>query len=209
MRFRLIAIVAMGLLAAQTASAVTIDGKDWRQLTDTTGFSWLQINAACGSGTCSGSIGTVSVEGWMWATNADVQGLFETLVKPDSVQFPTATTSYYAAGDLDIANAVRSVFDPTWIFQLGANQYLEVRGLTRSQANGTTTLAYLSDSPFLTGLDYAAFDTAYPKNSGDDHTGIWLYKPAAAVPEPGTLALFSAGAAAIAFMRRRRTNVSA
>lgn len=211
MRFRMIALLAVGLLAAQNASAVVVDGKDWRQLTDTTGFSWLQVNAACGSGTCSGSIGSVSVDGWLWATRADVTGLFETLIKPDSVQFTNPVISYAAAGDLDIANAVTSVFDPTWLFNLGGNVYREVRGLTRTtNPGGTATMAYLSDSPFLTGIDYAAFDIDFPQNSGGDNTGIWLYKPAASsVPEPGTLALFSAGAAAIAFMRRRRMTVSA
>ena len=207
MRFRFLTVLALGLLGAQGAHAVVIDGKDWRQLTETTGFTWINANTACGTGLCKGNIGTTSVDGWYWATNADVAGLFDTLVKPGSTQFPTATTSYMAAGDADIANAVGSVFDPTWIFQLGANAYRDVRGITRSTANGTTTLAYLEDSPFATSLDYAAFDTTYPKNLGDAHAGLWLYKPSASpvpVPEPGMLALFGVAAAGLLFVRRKR-----
>jgi hypothetical protein len=204
MRFRFVAVLALGLLGAQSANAVVIDGKDWRQLTETTGFSWLVVNTACGTGVCSGSLGSTSVDGWHWADDADVRELFETLIKPGSTQFPTATSSYMAANDPDVAAAVTSIFDPTWIFKLGAVAYRDVRGLTHSSSGGTTTLAYLSDSPFATGLDYAAFDTTYPTNLGDDHTGLWLYKPVS-VPEPTTLALVGVGLAGVGLFRRRRT----
>ncbi len=217
---RMIALLAVGLLAAQNASAVVVDGKDWRQLTDTTGFSWLQVNAACGSGTCSGSIGSVSVDGWLWATRADVTGLFETLIKPDSVQFTNPVISYAAAGDLDIANAVTSVFDPTWLFNLGGNVYREVRGLTRTtNPGGTATMAYLSDSPFLTGIDYAAFDIDSPPPPppppsrrtpvATTRASGCTSRQRSSEPEPGTLALFSAGAAAIACRAPSAHDVSA
>jgi hypothetical protein len=205
MRFRFLAVLALGLLAAQSANAVIIDGKDWRQLTETTGFSWLVVNEACGTGLCSGNIGDTSLDGWTWADNGDVAGLFDSLIQPGTTQFPTATSSYMAAGDADIANAVTSIFDPTSIFNLGGSSWLEVRGLTRSTQNGATTLAYLQDSPFATSLDYAAFDTTYPTNMGDDHTGLWLYKSVTPVPapEPGTLALFGVAAIGLLFVRRK------
>jgi hypothetical protein len=205
MRFKLLTVLALGLLGVQSAHAVVVDGKDWMQLSGTTGLSYLQANALCGSGTCSGSIGSTSIDGWSWATNADVSGLFDTLIQPGSTQFPTATSSYTAAGDADIANAM-NLFDPTSVFNLGGAVWREVRGITRGTTNGTTTMAYLSDSPFATTLDYAAFDTTWPTNLADGGTGLWLYKPVdpTEVPEPGTLALFGAGAAGLVFMRRKR-----
>jgi hypothetical protein len=205
MRFKLLTVLALGLLGVQSANAVVVDGKDWMQLTGTTGLSYLQANTLCGSGTCSGSIGSTSIDGWSWATNADVAGLFDTLIQPGSTQFPTATSSYAAAGDADIANAM-NIFDPTSIFNFGGTVWREVRGVTRGTANGTATMAYLSDSPFATSLDYAAFDTTWPTNLGDGTTGLWLYKSvdASAVPEPGSLALLGAAAAGLVFMRRKR-----
>ena len=206
MRFRLLTVLALGLLGAQSAHAVIVDGKDWRQLTETTGFSWLNVNAACGSGLCSGSIGGTLLDGWQWADNSDVASLFDSLIQPGSTQFPTATASYAAAGDADIANAVTNIFTATSVFNPAGNAWREVRGITRSSANGATSLAYLSDSPFANSLDYAAFDTTWPTNLGDDTTGIWLYKPAVTpvpVPEPGVLALCGAAFMGWLFVRRK------
>ncbi len=134
-------------------------GKDWRQLTESTGFSWLMVNEACGSGLCSGSLFDTLLDGWTWADNSDVASLFDSLIQPGTTQFPTATSSYMAVGDVDIANAVTNIFDPTYIFNPAGNAWREVRGITRSTSNGAATLAYLQDSPFATTLDYAAFDS--------------------------------------------------
>jgi hypothetical protein len=206
MRFRLLTALTLGLLGLQSAHAVVIDGKDWMQLTGTTGLSYLQANTLCGSGTCSGSIGSTSIDGWSWATNADVASLFDSLIQPGTTQFPTATSTYAVANDADIANAITNVFNPTSIFNLGGTVWREVRGMTFGASNDTTTMAYLSDSPFATTLDYAAFDTTWPTNLGDGTTGLWLYKSldSAPVPEPGTIALLGVAAIGLLVMRRKR-----
>jgi hypothetical protein len=201
---KLAALLALGLLASQTASAVVIDGKDWRQLTDTTNISWLIADSSCGTGTCSGSIGDVSVDGWTWATNDDVRGLFDALIKPGTTQFP-AVGEYFAVADADIANALGTVFAPTVLFQIGNRIDRELRGLTRSSDGFSTTLAWMLDNSLATGLDFAAFDTSYPTNLGDSGTGLWLYREVSEVPvaEPATFALFGFGLAGLGFMRRR------
>jgi hypothetical protein len=201
---KLAALLALGLLATQTANAVVIDGKDWRQLTETTDVSWLIADGACGSGTCSGSIGDVSVDGWIWATNDDVRGLFDALIQPGSTQFP-AVGDYFALGDPDIANAIGGVFAPTAVTPVGTRIDREVRGLTRSSSGGTTTLAYLLDNSLERGLDFAAFDSSYPTNLGSPGTGLWLYRAAGevAVAEPATFGLFGLGLAGLGFVRRR------
>src|SRR5262245_18678810 len=53
--------------------------KEWRQLTDTTGATWNQLAAVCprdGQTPCAGSVGTVDLTGWVWATDAQALALF-------------------------------------------------------------------------------------------------------------------------------------
>jgi Ca2+-binding RTX toxin-like protein len=54
------------------------NGKEFRQLYETTGVSWNQVAAICprdGRTPCSGSIGTKVFSGWIWATDAQVIAL--------------------------------------------------------------------------------------------------------------------------------------
>jgi hypothetical protein len=55
----LIATVLVALPSVQAATVV-VGQNESRQLTETTGFSWEQVNDICGAGPCSGSIGDVS-----------------------------------------------------------------------------------------------------------------------------------------------------
>jgi hypothetical protein len=89
-----LAILCMSLfvvaLAGRTpAGAVPPDpvddgnGKEWRQLYETTGLSWSQVAQVCprdGITPCSGSVGARVLTGWVWATAAQVvelMGKFE------------------------------------------------------------------------------------------------------------------------------------
>jgi hypothetical protein len=69
MKIRIILAASILLLSGQVNAAV-IDGTDWRQLTETNGFSWNEIATVCpsGGGACSGSLGLTNFDGWIWAT---------------------------------------------------------------------------------------------------------------------------------------------
>jgi hypothetical protein len=193
--------LAAGVLGlTQNAGAVVIDGKEWRQLTETTGYSWNIVNALCGSGACTGSLGSVSLEGWYWAEISDVQALFEEIIQPGSTQFPTPTSNY-VADDPDIGQALDTLFTPTSSFGV----LRRLQGLTRTTVPDqplNAYLAYLYDNPFPGALDEAVLSSVYPKNLGSTQTGFWLYRPLA-VPEPGVLALMSLGIATLVAQRRR------
>jgi hypothetical protein len=55
-------LIATVLVASPFVPAATVGvgQNEWHQLTETTGFSWGQVNDVCGAGPCSGSIGDVS-----------------------------------------------------------------------------------------------------------------------------------------------------
>jgi hemolysin type calcium-binding protein len=77
-------VLIAGLAGAVPAGAVPPDpvddgnGKEFRQLYETTGVSWNQVAKICprdGVTPCSGSIGQKDLTGWVWATDAQVIAL--------------------------------------------------------------------------------------------------------------------------------------
>src|SRR5262249_13913568 len=67
-------------LSSPAAAQGVNDGhdKEWRQLTDTGGVTWNQLAAACpqdGQTPCTGTVGTVDLTGWVWASDAQVLAL--------------------------------------------------------------------------------------------------------------------------------------
>jgi hypothetical protein len=69
------AFFAVALAAGTPAGAAPPDpvsganGKEWRQLYETTGLSWSQVAAICprdGATPCSGAIGSRVFTGWVW-----------------------------------------------------------------------------------------------------------------------------------------------
>ena len=59
---------------------ITANGKEWLQVSLFTNLSWNDINAACpvgNGGICSGTLNGYDMEGWTWASAADVQTMFD------------------------------------------------------------------------------------------------------------------------------------
>lgn len=174
-------ILATILLAPSFAVAdgVIVGDREWRQPIDTSGFQWSQVASVCSAttGACAGSLGGVSFDGWTWASSEDVQDLFEQLIQPDSVQFPTIETNYFATKDPDI----RAALGPGGFTPL-ATDFGPVRtgGWTRS----VFLFAPLYFAPYLildeTGLeqDYACLYCAGIGTDTGNYRGNWLYRPA-------------------------------
>ena len=66
--------------ASPSAAAPTVDGREWRELFETTGLSWSEVASVCptdGQTPCSGSVGGRDLSGWTWATAGQVRDLMD------------------------------------------------------------------------------------------------------------------------------------
>jgi hypothetical protein len=217
------------LLGSMPANAVIIDGKDWRQLTETNGsFKYNDVALVCDTttGACSGSLvsttlGSVDFTGWTWADLYDVGTLFEFLIPSNNVNFVNRAT--YNASDVnaawasniidtDGAGADTGYFDPTKSSIIaGVFEYYTLRGLTRSTSINSAgpygTFSQVGEvqdfvvSPWG-GVDRAITDPLYGVWAAAAG-GFWMYKTAT-VPEPATLSLLCLAIFGLAFARRQK-----
>ena len=189
MKPKILGLLAVGLLVGpMTAHAVgvVVGGKEWRQLTDTVNLSWNQVASVCNTttGVCSGSLGAVSFDGWTWASRIDIQALFEELILPGTVQFPTLLSFYQvvpAGADIDAAIDVANAFAPTTVTSL----YEEVRGWSRDTNGSDPSTAYapymINTFPATGWSDVAYIGSVSPKFASNSSQGVWLYR---SVPNP-------------------------
>ncbi len=83
MRFAVLALLMSGLVsigAPPSTAAPTVDGREWRELYETTGLSWSDIASVCptdGATACSGTVGGRNLTGWTWATAGQVRDLLD------------------------------------------------------------------------------------------------------------------------------------
>ena len=222
MKLPVLGLIAGALLTGPigaNAASVIVGSKEWRQVTDTIGFSWNAVAAECDpltgvckpnyadeewSTVCSGPYEGPCFGGWTWASNEDIQALFEALIRPDSIQFPTPTTNYVAENEPDIEAAVGGLFSRT-----GSVIAVDiVWGWSRSApATGSCAYApFLESGGFYDGVhiaDRAVLDNCWSPDRGSEAIGVWFYRP---VSESGTLALLGLGLAGLGLSRRRKAN---
>ena len=82
-RFALVVIwvaVLSPLGAGSSSAAPTVDGKQWRELYETTGLTWSQVASVCptdGQTPCAGTVGGKDLTGWTWGTSDQVRNLLD------------------------------------------------------------------------------------------------------------------------------------
>jgi len=225
MKSKILGLLAVGLLAGpMTAQAVgvVVGGIEWRQLTETRGLSYNMVATVCSTadGVCSGNIGATSFDGWTWASDSDVQDLFEELIQPGSTQFPDITSTYAMANDPDIDAAIGpGAFTSMNDYPEFLNRDFElVRGFSRTAVMYGYPDVFAAWVPYLLNafasdrVDEASLRGETWRTYVSDYSiGMWLYRAVSVpepepepVPEPGAFALLCLGFAGLGFARRRK-----
>jgi hypothetical protein len=194
--------VVITLTGATTATAATIAytdalGRQWRQVTETTGLSWNDANSVCSGGLCFADFGSFDLTGWTWASATDVASLFNEFIQPAT---GTPFTGLLSEANSSWAPLFLGTFAPT-----DTSPANFVGGWTSTPSSNLAMAAFLVD---FTGLSSdIARVTVRNRALSDPAYGLWLYQvpaptPVAPIPEPATLLLVGLGAAGLAVRKR-------
>ena len=185
-------IVLFAVFSSNSIAGVIIGDNEWLQPADFLGLTYNQIGAVCdtnpmgvGSGNCSGILSTgsgpIDLTGFIWASDEQVRGLFETFVGapvPDS----------FSEVDSTWAPALLSLFNPTSISSLVGPS---LAGLTRSNMGGAVVRQLFDDEAgdldqirsFQAGVDFV-----------QPTIGAWFFRPVpTSVPAPAPVLLLGLG----------------
>lgn len=194
------AIIALLPLTAQ-AGPITVDGREWRQVTETTNLSWTQIATVCDrwTGACSGSLGGIDFDGWVWAGVSDIGDMFRALTG-----YPVSDPGTVYRHGSSWAPAFFALFDPTY----HSPEVVAVTGLSREANEYSAVRPYVADRSG-SGSDWISTGVRATMHDPLAEVGGWFYRASGpvAMTEPGPLPLFLTGAALIWGMRsthRRR-----
>ena len=178
---RIAAFAILGtILFSTSAPAQAVDdghGKQWRQLTETTGASWNEVAQVCprdGISACAGAAGGSDLTGWVWATDSEVVELFSNYTQDILTNTTVQGQQYFFA-----ASAFLSSFRPTFSFFItyqsgqfaaGWTASMDAAGqpLAGSVSAGTTPVSFAGSFAVAAVSDPAA---------ADGMRGVFLWRP--------------------------------
>lgn len=203
-----VAAALTGLAGSASAGYVDSLSREWLPLTTVTGYSWDQIDAVCqnnaeAAGACGGSLGSVDLTGWTWASRDDVLALMGEFMVAAGDSTPVsaiASTHGYGTSVYRWAEAITAAMDIT------------APGLDSRTFGFTSTnyyYAWVCHGGPCGWQSYAAASERY--GGASDFFGGWFYRASGTtghVPEPSSTALLLAAGAAVLLNRLSRRRVA-
>lgn len=198
--FGLVAVLLGISTMSAAATPVVVGDYEWRQVTDTAGFSYVEVATVCDtdSGICDGALGGVDFTGWTWADNHEVLDNLLSVLTPLTDPYG----SYRGGGQTDWATAFLQMFEPTFT---APGELAAVRGMLRNlhydgyqEAHDALVYDYEAS-----GRDTVSLFAQSWIHVGIPEHGVWLYR-AASVSEPSIVLLLLAGLVPVVALRRRR-----
>ena len=172
--------------AALIIDTVTVDGTEWAQVSLFSSLSWDQIDVQCPTGLCGvgSSLNGWDMDGWIWATAADVGDMLFSAVTPH-------------LGGISLYNESSSAWAPEFFSTIGfnhtgANGFGKwIQGSTSDVGTIVNGVAYHRIANLTD--EYGPFnrtDQVSTNLTSSSASHGWFYQSTAnPVPEPSTLAL--------------------
>jgi len=170
------------------AQAVLIEGRDWLQLSETTGFTWDEIDAifdsstgACDAASCTLS-STVDLAGYRWASNEEVDAMMSSF-------FAVSGLTHLAGQEDDrftseaAMNDFFALMTPTREDDWDRRVEGWTRDRTLNETNADSIYAYQHVFGPSPRLSVYGLIVQSPRTSSWDRMGGWFYRlPETTVP---------------------------
>jgi hypothetical protein len=177
---KLFILLIMSCFFFSSAHAFVNNGKDWRQLTETTNISYTEANSIFDNSTgllldpSKTTVNGVDFTGNRWASAQEVADLFSSL---PSLKMPGAIAN---VTQVDSIWAPASLLQPDRFLPTQSNyDQQQIIGVTRTlKASGFYAIgARIVDSKQLGSFDIASTALVIHLSDKDKYRGIWVYTP--------------------------------
>ena len=187
-------------------------GREWRQVSETTGLSWSDLASACAAKSdwaCSGAVHGIDLGGWRWASSAQVTELFNRILLqgrhlPANAVLSDEAAAVSAQRQHQIVSALLTAqLRPTYHSAAGYASNTGLLGLTSSLDSALSPVLGsigLGNTGVTIEGRFALHGFA-DVDARSDEVGAWLWRAATAsapgavtpVAEPGAAWLWMAG----------------